>query len=86
VLGRVNDSSSHDLILFAFFAGEREDKDSRAEARCDSFPEKGNMVRKVLNTQKFGAKRSVKMLLFWVEILAYLVKSHFFVNWARDQA
>jgi hypothetical protein len=25
VLGRVKDSSSHDSILFAFFAGERED-------------------------------------------------------------
>jgi hypothetical protein len=25
VLGQVKDSTSHDLILFAFFAGERED-------------------------------------------------------------
>jgi hypothetical protein len=25
VLGRIKDSSSHDSILFAFFAGERED-------------------------------------------------------------
>jgi hypothetical protein len=67
VLGRVKDSSSHDSILFAFFAGEREDsrvfpKDSRAMARRESFQEKGQIGAKVF-------KRAKKKLAKWKEKL-----------------
>jgi hypothetical protein len=50
VLGRVNDSLSIDSILFAFFAGEREDL--RADTRRESNPEKGQTAPKVLKVLK----------------------------------
>jgi hypothetical protein len=63
VLGRVKDSSSHDSILFAFFAGEREDsKDSRAKARRESFQEKGQIGAQVFKTEKKLAKWKEKLL------------------------
>jgi hypothetical protein len=59
VLGRVIDSSSHDSILFAFFAG---DKDSRVEARCESFQEKGEIGARVIKKTKLEAKWNEKLL------------------------
>jgi hypothetical protein len=59
VLGRVKYSSSHDSILFAFFAG---DKDARAEARCESFQEKGEIGARVIKKTKLEAKWNEKLL------------------------
>jgi hypothetical protein len=64
------------MIRFFFrFLREKEktrvfDKDSRAKAWRESLPEKGNMLTKMLETQKMAPQRVKKMLLFWVEILA----------------
>jgi hypothetical protein len=41
---------------------------------------KGQYNPKRDKNAKNGAKLTEKMLLFWVEILAYLVTSHVFVN------
>jgi hypothetical protein len=60
--------------FFLRFLREKEktrvfDKDSRAEARRKSFPEKGNMLRKVLKMQKNGAK-GLQNATYLLEILA----------------
>jgi hypothetical protein len=61
VLGRVNDSSSHDSILLAFFAGEREDS-----SLCQRLASRNSLriltrrVQKVLKNGKMLSKSGPK--------------------------
>jgi hypothetical protein len=67
-------------------------KDSRAEARHESFEESGKKGVKILKTAKLCAKLIIikfylaNFTTFWTPIEAYSVTSHFFVNWARARA
>jgi hypothetical protein len=52
VLGRVKDSSSHDSILFAFFAGEREDSSLLQRLGASHFRRRVKLMHKSLKQQK----------------------------------